>query len=110
MLMTAMVIISKIFFFTYAICSIIALFGITLYRKDLLNALNEFYAKCPWEKSPFNINVTMYLACIVPILNINTSGAIIVFALKTQEQQKQVLAKSIEELILDSKTKHKIIK
>ena len=107
MLMTAMVIISKIFFFTYAICSIIALFGITLYRKDLLNALGEFYKQCPWEKAPVNLNVSMYLACIIPILNINTSGAILVFALKTQEQQKQSLATSIERLILESKSKNK---
>lgn len=108
MLITAMIIISKIFLFIYAFCSLTALFGITLYRKDLLNALNEFYRKCPWEKSPPNLNVTMFLACIVPILNINTAGAIIVFALKTQEQQKQALATSIEQLILDSKTKHKM--
>ena len=102
-----MIIILKIFLFIYAMCSLIALFGITLYRKDLLNALNEFYRKCPWEKKPANLNVTMYLACIVPILNINTSGAIIVFALKTPKQQKESLAKSIESLILESKSKLK---
>ena len=50
----------------------------------------------------------MYLACIFPIVNINTAGSIIVFALKTPKQQKQALAKSIEQLILDSKTKHKM--
>lgn len=108
MLITAMMIMLKIFLFIYVFCSLIALFGITLYRKELLNALNEFYTECHWEKRPTNINVTMFLACIVPILNINTSGAIIVFALKTQEQQKQALATSIEKLILDSKTKHKM--
>ena len=102
-----MIIILKIFLFIYAMCSLIALFGLTLYRKDLLNALNEFYRKCPWEKKPANLNVTMYLACIVPILNINTSGAIIVFALKTPKQQKESLAKSIESLILESKSKLK---
>ena len=107
MLMTAIAIISKIFFFIYAFCSLTALFGITLYRKDLLNALNEFYRKCPWEKSPISLNFCLYLACIVPILNINTSGAIIVFALKTPKQQKEVLATSIEKLILESKLKSK---
>ena len=108
MLITAMIIISKIFLFIYAICSIIALFGITLYRKDLLNALNEFYTKCPWEKSPPSLNFSMYLACIFPIININTAGSIIVFALKTPKQQKEALATSIEKLILESKAKHKI--
>ena len=107
MLITAMTIILKIFLFIYAFCSLTALFGITLYRKDLLNALNEFYRRCPWEKSPISLNFCMYLACIVPILNINTSGAIIVFALKTQKQQKEILAKSIEKLILESKLKSK---
>ena len=107
MLITAMVIISKIFLFIYAFCSLTALFGITLYRKDLLNALGEFYKQCPWEKTPANLNFTMYLACIVPILNINISGAILVFALKTQDQQKQALATSIEKLILESKSKNK---
>lgn len=107
MLITAMTIILKIFLFIYAFCSLTALLGITLYRKDLLNALNEFYRKCPWEKSPISLNFCMYLACIVPILNINTSGAILVFALKTQEQQKQALATSIERLILESKSKNK---
>jgi hypothetical protein len=103
MLITAMVIILKIFLFTYAICSTIALFGITLYRKDLLNALNEFYRKCSWEKSPISLNFCMYLACIVPIININISCSIIVFALKTQKQQKEALATSIEKLVLESK-------
>lgn len=107
MLITAMVIISKIFLFIYAFCSLIALFGITLYRKDLLNALNEFYSKCPWEKSPASLSFSMYLACICPIININTAGSIIVFALKTPKQQKEALAKSIKELILDSKSKLK---
>ena len=107
MLMTAIVIISKIFLFIYAFCSLTALFGITLYRKDLLNALNEFYIKCPWEKRPIDLNFCMYLACIIPIMNINTSGAIIVFALKTQKEQKEMLATSIEKLILESKLKSK---
>ena len=107
MLITTMVIISKIFLFIYAICSMIALFGITLYRKDLLNALGEFYTQCPWEKTPVNLNVAIYLACIIPILNINTSGAVLVFALTTQAQQKQLLATSIERLILESKSKNK---
>lgn len=107
MLITAMMIMLKIFLFIYVFCSLIALFGITLYRKDLLNALNEFYSKCPWEKSPVSLSATMYLACICPIININTAGSIIVFALKTQKQQKEALAKSIKELILDSKSKLK---
>ena len=107
MLITAMMIILKIFLFIYGFCSLTALLGITLYRKDLLNALNEFYRRCPWEKSPISLNFCMYLACIVPILNINTSGAIIIFALKTPKQQKEVLATSIEKLILESKSKNK---
>jgi len=107
MLITAMMIMLKIFLFIYVFCSLTALFGITLYRKDLLNALNEFYSKCTWEKRPANLNVTIYLACIIPILNINTSGAMIVFALKTQAQQKHLLATSIERLILKSKLKNK---
>ena len=107
MLITTMMIMLKIFLFIYVFCSLIALFGVTLYRKDLLNALNEFYSKCPWEKSPVSLSATMYLACICPIININMAGAIIVFALKTQKQQKEVLAKSIKELILDSKSKLK---
>lgn len=107
MLITAMTIILKIFLFIYAFCSLTALFGVTLYRKELLNALNEFYRKCPWEKRPISLNFCMYLACIVPILNINTSGAIILFALKTQKEQKEMIAKSIKELILDSKLKSK---
>ena len=107
MLITAMMIMLKIFLFIYVFCSLIALFGITLYRKDLLNALNEFYSKCPWEKSPASLSGSMYLACICPIININTAGSIIVFALKTQKHQKEALETAIKELILASKSKLK---
>lgn len=107
MLITAMMIMLKIFLFIYVFCSLIALFGITLYRKDLLNALSEFYSKCPWENTPASLSFSMYLACIFPIININVAGSIIVFALKTPKQQKEVLAKSIEKLILESKLKSK---
>lgn len=107
MLITTMMIMLKIFLFIYVFCSLIALFGITLYRKDFLNALNEFYSKCTWEKSPPNLSFTMYLACICPIININVAGSIIVFALKTPKQQKEALRTSIEKLILASlKTKN----
>src|SRR5574343_1695176 len=108
MLITAIVIISKIFLFIYTICSMIALFGISLYRKDLSNAFNEFYSRCPWEKSPFSINFAMYLACIIPVLNINTSIAITIFALKKPSKQRQQLMAAVEKLVLESKEKFKI--
>jgi len=107
MFITAITIILKIFLFIYAFCSLTALFGVTLYMKDFLNAANEFYSKCTWERRPVSLIFTIYSSCIIPIININIAGSIIVFALKTQEKQKEALATAIEILVSESKKRAK---